>query len=289
MTLLAIQCVLISPLSRRYKTAPFADELLRIVQSLRVPAWSHRSITADALKIQKVSGSLTNAVFFVSCPSVPHTPILLLRIYGPSSGALISRPRELHILHALSSQYQIGPQVYGTFENGRVEEYFDSNALTAEDLRDPQISSWIGTRMAELHQVDIATVDLPPESSPEPPSEKGGPCVSVKANVKSWIPFSREVLALPAATEEFRAAMDLDKFEAEWEQYTQWLQDWESREGASPVVFAHNDAQYGNLLKLTRLPRGMPEHRQVRPSSTPLIHPNTRSLTLPLLDHRRRL
>ena len=117
------------------------EQLLGILHGLRIPTWSHRAITADTVKIQKVSGSLTNAVFFVSCPSIPHTSILLLRIYGPSSGSLISRPRELHILHALSSRYHIGPRVYGTFENGRVEEYFDSGALTAADLRDAKVST----------------------------------------------------------------------------------------------------------------------------------------------------
>ena len=72
---------------------------------------------------------------------------------------MISRPRELHVLHVLSSQYHIGPKVYGTFENGRVEEHFDSTALTPPEMRDLQVSSWIGARMAELHQVDIGTVE----------------------------------------------------------------------------------------------------------------------------------
>ncbi|KAI0711689.1 kinase-like domain-containing protein [Earliella scabrosa] len=127
--------------ARRYKTAPFVDQLLEILRTLRVPTWTKPEITPDLTTIQKVSGSLTNAVFFVSCPSAPKTRTLLLRMYGPSSGSLISRPRELHTLHVLSSKYNIGPRVYGTFENGRVEEYIDSEALTAADIRDPQ-QSW---------------------------------------------------------------------------------------------------------------------------------------------------
>lgn len=251
---------------RRYKTAAFTEQLLSVLRSLRIPTWSHHGITPEAVKIYKVSGSLTNAVFFVSCSSIPHTSILLLRIYGPSSGALISRPRELYTLHALSSRYHIGPRVYGTFENGRVEEYFDSSALTAADMRSPEVSSWIGARMAELHQVDIAAVEMHefPEASSASTSLPQLWPRGTEKNVKSWLPFAREVLALPAVSDELRKFIALDEFEGEWERYMVWLNEWESQNGTSPLVFAHNDTQYGNLLRLNNPPAGAPEHHQVR-------------------------
>ena len=211
-----------------------------------------------------MSGSLTNAVFFVSCPSVPGSRILLLRIYGPSSGSLISRPRELHTLHVLSSKYNIGPRVYGTFENGRVEEYFDSTALTASEMRDPEVSSWIGARMAELHGVDIDVVEYDAQSGDA--SERGIQ-LGVRKNVKSWLASAREVLALPSAPAAVRESLDLDRFEREWEQYMRWLDQKEKTDGASRRVFSHNDTQYGNLLRLRTLKEGQPAHRQVSPSS----------------------
>ncbi len=204
--------------------------MLEILHSIRAPSWSERQITSDLISIQKVSGSLTNAVFFVSCPSVPKTRTVLLRIYGPSSGNLISRPHELHTLHVLSSKYHIGPRVYGTFENGRVEEYFDSTALTASDLRDPEISSWIGARMAELHGVDIDAVVR--DAEPANASERGIR-LPVFKNAKSWLASAREVLALPAAPAEVRGSLDLDQFEREWDLYSQWLHQKEKSEGAS--------------------------------------------------------
>lgn len=97
-------------------------------------------------------------------------PTLLLRIYGPSSGSLISRRNELHILHTLSSEYQIGPRVLGTFANGRVEEYFHSRALVKEEMRDPRISRWIGRRMRELHSVDLDRM-IRPEQDEQPSSK----------------------------------------------------------------------------------------------------------------------
>ncbi|KAH9947707.1 kinase-like protein [Amylocystis lapponica] len=246
--------------ARRYKAAAFAEDLLDILHSVRTPSWTNPDITPPKIKIQKVSGSLTNAVFFVSCPSVPSTRILLLRIYGPSSGSLISRPRELHTLHVLSSRYRIAPRVYGTFENGRVEEYFDSTTLTKTDLRDRKISSWIGARMAELHGVDIDAMEA---TAPARDGARDECTLAAKQNVRSWLGFAREVLAYPTAPDSVRAALDLDTFEKEWAKYTQWLHENEARAGASRRVFSHNDAQYGNLLRLKTLKDGLPEHRQV--------------------------
>ena len=177
---------------------------------------------------------------------------LLLRIYGSSSGSLISRPKELQTLHILSSQYNIGPRVYGTFENGRIEEYFDSVALTPSDIRNPQISRWIGARMAELHSVDIDVVDGTSE----------GKKLQIAANVNSWVTSAKEVLRLPCVSDSTRQELDLAKFKDEWNRYFAWA----TREGrglGSKRVFAHNDTQYGNLLRLKDRNGGIDEHRQV--------------------------
>ncbi|KAH9853061.1 kinase-like protein [Lenzites betulinus] len=258
--LLHPSCMLTPRFRRRYRTAPFAELLLQILHAIRAPSWSEPEITPDRISIQKVSGSLTNAVYFVSYPPIPKTRTVLLRIYGPSSGSLISRPRELHTLHVLSSRYHIGPRVYGTFENGRVEEYFDSTALTAADMRDPETSSWIGARMAELHGVDVEAVEYEART---PDGPERGIQVAAKKNVKSWLPTAREVLALPGAPADVAQRLDLDRFQHEWEQYVRWLRQTEKRAGSSPRVFSHNDAQYGNLLRLRTHKEGEAPHRQI--------------------------
>lgn len=201
---------------RQYHTAEFHELLLGLLRDdLRVAGWAHlpSDLPASLIHIHKVSGSLTNAVFFVSIPptsfeinseglatpmmsdkQVPATPssllgglvdeapaepkertlapgqkitieapTLLLRVYGPSSGSLISRRTELHILHTLSTVYKIGPAVLGTFANGRVEEYFHSRALNKDEMRDPRISRWIGRRMRELHRVELEQMEPPPD------------------------------------------------------------------------------------------------------------------------------
>ncbi|KAF9229584.1 kinase-like protein [Gyrodon lividus] len=228
---------------------------------LRVPVWYTAQLDPTRLSIRKVSGSLTNAVYFVSYPPSSSIPTLLLRIYGPSSGSLISRSHELHTLHILSSRYHIGPRIYGTFSNGRIEEYFESVTLVPSDLRDTTISRWIGARMAELHSVEISAVEGPlTVSSLEGKSWE----IGVKKNVRAWLPAARQVLAHPNMDESDRIALGLDAFCEQWARYMRWIFHVEKVEGASRRVFAHNDAQHGNLLRLTgKLAEGAPEHRQI--------------------------
>lgn len=235
---------------------------MSLLVALRVPAWhtSHHLDPAQ-LSIRKASGSLTNAVYFVSYPPSPSIPTILLRIYGPSTGSLISRSHELHTLHILSSHYHIGPRIYGTFSNGRIEEYFNSVTLGPSDLRDDKISRWIGARMAELHSVEITAVEGPlAVRSLEGKSWE----IGIKKNVKTWLPTARQVLAHPSLDESDRAVLNLDTFLESWVRYLRWLSQAEKIEGASRRVFAHNDTQHANILRLAeKLPEGTPEHHHV--------------------------
>ncbi|KAG6332712.1 hypothetical protein ID866_6382, partial [Astraeus odoratus] len=245
--------------ARSYKSQTFARQLLSTFAALRVPGWNRTCFDPATLSLRRVPGALTNEVFFVSCPSSPSVPTLLLRIYGPSSDSLISRSRELHTLHILSSRYHLGPRIYGTFTNGRIEEYFDSITLVPSELRDTTISRWIGIRMAELHSVRISAVEGPlAVSSQEGKSWE----IGVKKNVKTWLPVAYQVLAHPNMSAQDRAT--LDAFSQQWSRYMRWISHVEKAEGPSRRVFAHNDTQYGNLLRLTgTLPEGTPDHRQI--------------------------
>ena len=201
---------------------------------------------------------MTNAVYFIKFPSELSIPTLLLRIYGPSSGFLIARTQELRTLHVLSTQYGIGPHIYGTFRNGRVEEYFESTPLTPTDLRDTEISQWIGARMAELHSVDLSLV----YGSIQPNRDTWE--IGVHRNVISWLPPARDILSLSTVNPSDRSALDLNIFQERWLQYIEWLSQKEKVEGLCGRVFAHNDAQYGNLLRLTDgCSTSAPDHHQV--------------------------
>lgn len=285
------------------------DKLFAILQDLQVPTWSERIVSSnssirsvessstydvsppskDKIWIHKVSGSLTNAVFFLTVvsgspeeekakenpqfQSVPPYRTLLLRIYGPSSSSLINRAAELRILYVLSSRYRIGPRIYGTFGNGRVEEYFESRPLTALEMRDPQVSRWISIRMSELHRVDVRKVVDPVEWADPADGTRGE--LGLKRCMRSWIPPAREVVQL-IRDEEYRKEVDIDLFAEQWDKYYKWVRDWEKEDNCkkeSPRVFCHNDTQYGNLLRLKHTKPGMLPHQQASPVMLFHVHP----------------
>lgn len=207
-------------------------------------------------------------MFFISCKATNQSAeTLLLRIYRPSSGSLISRTRELRTLHLISTRYNIGPRIYGTFENGRIEQYFDSVALTSTDIRNPKISGWIAARMAELHSVDITDIDNitfggSNTHNPDHLATIRTRRFEIAKCVKSWLDPAEQVLALPGVTESLRQELDLPRFRYEWDKYLAWALARPKTFGTRRV-FTHNDAQYGNLLRLKDGSEGLNDHRQV--------------------------
>lgn len=112
--------------------------------------------------------------------------------------------------------------------------------------------------------MDIAAVeDIPSSVVGVKVKEDHGWFVGAKRNVLSWLPEARDVLALPSVSDSIRRDLDLSTFETQWNDYMHWIDEKEKKEGPSQRVFAHNDTQYGNLLRLTSPKVGTPEHRQV--------------------------
>lgn len=148
----------------------FKYEIVRLTHTLRLRGWRHIPMDySGVIEVERLSGALTNAVYVLSPPkdlpkreqygndstnSLPSPkkplPKLLLRIYGPQVEHLIDRDAELSILKRLARK-NIGPQLLGTFSNGRFEEYLYARALTPTDLRNPDTSKQIAKRMRELH------------------------------------------------------------------------------------------------------------------------------------------
>lgn len=158
-------------------------------RELKLQTWSDDTadasllpLSCDQVHLRRISGAFSNAVFFVSYKvaegvqaRVPDT--VLLRVYGSGTEVLLSRRAELLILHTLSSLYEIGPHILGTFANGRVETYFDAEPIGKEGIRDlgdrsetvvddgsllvrghEGRSQWVARRMRQLHEVPLDTM-----------------------------------------------------------------------------------------------------------------------------------
>ena len=229
----------------------FKQDLLSVIQNLRISKW-HRlpSHVYSDIKIHKMSGALTNAIYKVDPPSVVvlknlnlhtyHFPTLLLRIYGPNVESLIDRDYELKILVRLSKQ-NIGPRLFGCFTNGRVEQFLDNaTTLTRKDIHDKKTSARIARRMKELHQ----GIKLSKFEKAEGPS--------VWKIIDKWLKHVDELIESKTIVIDDKELFKTDF--ATFKKYTKAYRDWLYKRYESPealnnaLVFCHNDTQYGNLL-----------------------------------------
>ncbi|OAF63247.1 hypothetical protein VC83_00002 [Pseudogymnoascus destructans] len=242
----------------------FKSEILRLAHTLRLKGWRRVPLDSGAdLEVERLSGALTNAVYVVSPPALPSDPTskskarpskLLLRIYGPQVEHLIDRDAELGILSRLARK-KIGPRLLGTFRNGRFEEYFISTTLTPRDLRDPETSKQIAKRMRELHD-GIELLETERDEGP-----------FVWRNWDKWVERCERVISfldtypetgdggkkVPAWRERgLVCGVEWSVFRGMVERYRGWLN--EKYGGVAglreKLVFAHNDTQYGNILRL---------------------------------------
>ncbi|KAJ5970340.1 Choline/ethanolamine kinase [Penicillium vulpinum] len=282
----------------------FKTEIVRLVHTLQLKGW--RRVPADLapeIEVVRLSGALTNAVYVVAPPkhlpppktdsnslsSRKRPPKLLLRIYGPQVDHLIDRENELQILRRLGRK-NIGPRILGTFQNGRFEEYFEARPLTPKELRMPETAKQVAKRMRELHD----GVELLEEE------REGGPMIF--KNWDKWVDRCEQVTTwldkeLESPQNEAKAALEpwrrrgyvcgvtWDVFRKAVDRYRQWLvaSSGGTDEIKRQLVFAHNDTQYGNLLRMepaTESPLLLPanEHKQLIVIDFEYSSANTRGL-----------
>lgn len=278
-------------LDNRLPTDYFKQDILKLIHTLHIARWQAVDPKmADLIEVRRISGALTNAIYAVGAPkhllatqkksssssSSSAPPKLLLRVYGPQVNHLIDRERELSMLRRLSEQ-NIGPRILGTFTNGRFEQFLDAITLSKDDIRDPATSIQISKRMRELHD----GIQLLPEE------RQMGP--KVWTNLEKWLPRAFEKLSIlekqdTGSTKRILQVDTTDQFVFVLDRYKQWIV--EKYGGIEKIndelVFAHNDAQNGNLLRVEP-PKGSPllrpqnEHRQLVVIDFEYSGPNTRA------------
>lgn len=245
----------------------FKMEIVRLAHTLRLKGWRRVPLERGGeIEVERLSGALTNAVYVVSPPadipasassttlSSKHSsprppPKLLLRIYGPQVEHLIDREQELGILRRLARK-KIGPRLLGTFRNGRFEEFFHAQTLTAQDVRNPDTSKKIAKRMRELHD-GVELLEREREEGP-----------FVWRNWDKWVDRCQQIITYldkqilegnsdkSVKGESWRdrglvCGVEWPFFRAAVEKYRQWLEkSYGGFESMSrSLVFAHNDVR----------------------------------------------
>jgi len=186
------------------------------------------------IQIERVSGALTNCVFFITKVKKLHGQVenkkplrVLLRVYGNGVDQLCDRQKELNFLEMLSA-LKIGPKLLGIFKNGRFEQHLESVTLNSSDVRDPSTSRYIAQRLSQLHH--IVNIYPPPQENIKP---------EVWVNIDKWYPLALDTISSKCTEEQKKnlEGFDFKLLKDEIETLKIKLEE----NINSPIVFAHND------------------------------------------------
>lgn len=228
-----------------YKTAPAVGPRRRISSLSREAerraydwcreylggAW--RRMSPEELRVQPVSGGLSNLLFRCSLPdhlpSVGEEPReVVLRVYGAILQGVDSLVLE-SVMFAILAERSLGPQLYGVFPEGRLEQYIPSRPLKTRELQEPGLSANIATKMARFHGMEMPFTKEP-----------------------YWLfgtmeRYLKQIQDLPPSGTSQMNLMEMYNLKDEMGNLRKLLNS-----TPSPVVFCHNDIQEGNILLLSK-------------------------------------
>ncbi|CAH9105055.1 unnamed protein product [Cuscuta epithymum] len=176
------------------------------------------------IKVKHLTGAMTNQVYQISWPAKMRDSLtrkVLVRVYGEGVDLFFDRDDEIRTFECLSNK-GYGPKLLGQFPKGRIEEFIQARTLSAEDLRDPKVSSLIAAKLREFH-----TLDMP-----------GSKKVVLWDRLRNWLDKAKSLCSMEDA-KDFR----LDTLEDE----INFLEK-EITGEFEEVGFCHNDLQYGNIM-----------------------------------------
>ncbi|XP_020572681.1 probable choline kinase 2 [Phalaenopsis equestris] len=195
-------------------------EARRILHSL-ASEWSDVA-DSRALEVVQLKGAMTNQVFQINWRvDGMRDRKVLVRIYGEGVDLLFDRADEIRAFELVSRHGQ-GPRLLGRFTNGRVEEFIHARTLSAADLRDPEISALVASKLREFHDLDMP----------------GPTKVMLWDKLRNWLKTAKGLCSSQEAEEFHFDALDEE---------INTLEKLLSRDGQR-IGFCHNDLQYGNIM-----------------------------------------
>ncbi|XP_071549990.1 choline/ethanolamine kinase isoform X2 [Panulirus ornatus] len=215
------------------------DRAYRICRDYLHGAW--KLITPRDMVIKQISGGLSNMLYYCALPGT-HPPRatepseVLLRIYGQVHGedALESVLAE-SVIFALLSERRLGPRLYGVFPGGRLEQFIPARPLFTRELADPELSSIIASKMANIHALNVPI-------SKEPSW--------IWNTMGKWLISGQEFLSKKPSINGVEPHIIERLQNINFDKEMDYLKNVVSK-AQSPVVFAHNDMQEGNILMKT--------------------------------------
>ncbi|XP_074264426.1 putative choline kinase 1 isoform X1 [Silene latifolia] len=197
------------------------EELMQILVTL-ASTWEDVENPTE-IQVKALSGAMTNQVFqiiWLTEKTDLHRKVLV-RIYGDGVDIFFNRDDEIRTFECLSHHGQ-GPRLLGRFPDGRVEEFIHARTLSAEDLRDPEISALIASKMKEFHSLNMP----------------GAKTAVLWSRLRRWLRKAKNL-----CSETDIKVFGLDRLDDEIQEIEKelTLDDQE-------IGFCHNDLQYGNIM-----------------------------------------
>lgn len=189
-----------------------------------LPRWN--AFDDQDIQVCKISGGITNVLLKLSPPEGSQQSAVAMRVFGDKTEDLIDRTRELRILRILNAN-GFGAPVLGTFENGRVETFIPYHPLTDSQLSDPQISSAVAVRLAQLHAVSLS-------------DQRTGELFGM---LYRWLHGARQLKMKTEKSRRVFEEFDLAEMEGQVTAVEEACMALES-----PIVCSHNDLLAGNIL-----------------------------------------
>ncbi|KAJ9589438.1 hypothetical protein L9F63_017341, partial [Diploptera punctata] len=199
-------------------------------------AWT--KISPQELYIRKVSGGLSNLLYYCALPASQHSvhgepTHVLLRLYGQLHGerALEGLVTEA-VIFTMLSENQRGPRLLGVFPGGRIEEYIPARPLQTSELSDPVLSRLVAEKLAQIHMMDV-----PINKEPR----------WLWDTMNRWLGNVQDFMSKQHSDPVSKArANKLMSYSLKLE--LDWLKEF-LKSIKSPVMFCHNDLQEGNILR----------------------------------------
>lgn len=221
-----------------------APSALRIIAKL-LPHTFWAELDPSNVAIHRVGGAMTNIVFIVSGGGVAAkdpdsdeaavaSQQVLVRIYGSGTECFFDRRTEVNQFMMVAA-CGLGPHLLGEFANGRLEEVLDAATLSAKDMRVQSVSVLIAQKMRMFHRI----IDHATDCCDDTPI--------LWSRIERWRQQVSDMLAGDTdAGEKLRRfcdghRVDLHAVSAAVERIKRLAP-------SSPVVFAHNDLQFANIM-----------------------------------------
>ncbi|KFK45108.1 hypothetical protein AALP_AA1G345500 [Arabis alpina] len=201
------------------------DSLKKVLQTLS-GKWGDVVEDLESLQVKPMKSAMTNEVYMVDWPTkgnkFKHRK-LLVRVYGEGVDLFFDRKDEIRTFEVVS-RYGHGPKLLGRFTGGRIEEFIHARTLSAEDLRDTEVSALVAAKLREFHGINVP----------------GDGNVVLWERMRNWLGQAKSL-----CTHEDSEEFGLDNIEAEINLLEHELHT-ENHE--HEIGFCHNDLQYGNIM-----------------------------------------